>query len=325
MAVVCAVSVAEMLRCSGLMRSDSSASGSPRASSSEAWSPSPSPSRSTMERCAAAAWAEASPSSVMSEARTPGRVSTACMVSSRRQTQSWTSWSGRLQSSAKRATLPGTKQQGGRLGPGQRQGVLPEGAPGQVPGRRAELHAEEDRAEREGELPEQPAETAGDVGVELAQVHGRRHGRRALLLRLHHRLEDGPVGLEDAEAPLSRARRPRRRRRRHRRRARSRWLPTTCSSATRASSSKAMRTSGSGFSSSPPSVATPKARVRAASNQLSPAPGPRADDLHQVAEEAPHRVVGVAGTEHAHPRMLGGRAQGDVHDLGAGGLLRPRA
>ena len=48
----------------------------------------------------------------------------------------------------------------------------------------------------------------------------------------------------------------------------------TWSSATRASSSNAMRTSGSGVSSCPPSVATPKASVRAASNQLSPAPGP---------------------------------------------------
>ena len=100
----------------------------------------------------------------MSEARTPGRVSTACMVSSRRQTQSWTSWSGRLQSSAKRATLPGTRSSVGRLGPGQREGVLPERPAGQVPGGRAELHAEEDRPEGERELPEQPAEAGGPVG-----------------------------------------------------------------------------------------------------------------------------------------------------------------
>ena len=52
--------------------------------------------------------------------------------------------------------------------------------------------------------PSSPLEAAGDVGVELAQVHRRRHGGRALLLRLDHGLEDGPVGLEDAEAPLSR-------------------------------------------------------------------------------------------------------------------------
>ena len=117
-----------------------------------------------MERCAAAAWADASPSSVVSEARTPGRVSTACMVSSRRQTQSWTSWRGRLQSSAKRATLPGTRSSVDDSGHGQREGVLPEGPAGQVTGRRAELHAEEDGAERERELPEQPAEAAASVG-----------------------------------------------------------------------------------------------------------------------------------------------------------------
>ena len=78
-----------------------------------------------MERCAAAAWAEASPSSVMSEARTPGRVSTACMVSSRRQTQSWTSWSGRLQSSAKRPTLPGTSSRVDDSGHGSGRAYCP--------------------------------------------------------------------------------------------------------------------------------------------------------------------------------------------------------
>ena len=110
----------------------------------------PSPRRSTMLRWAAAAWVEASASSVVSDERTPGRVMTACMVSSRRQIHSWTSWSGRLQSSAKRATLPGHEEQGVGLGrPGQRQRVLAEGAPGQVAGGRAELHAEEDRPERE--------------------------------------------------------------------------------------------------------------------------------------------------------------------------------
>ena len=87
--------------------------------------------------------------------------------------------------------VAGDEQQRRRLGPRQREGVLAEGPAGQVAGGRAELHAEEDRAEREGELPEQPAEAARRVGVELAQVHGRGHGRRALLLRLDHRLETG--------------------------------------------------------------------------------------------------------------------------------------
>ena len=73
----------------------------------------------------------------------------------------------------------------------------------------------------------------------------------------------------------------------------------TCISATRASSSKAMRTSGSGFSSSPPSVATPKARVRAASNQLSPDPGP--DPMTFI--RSPRRPpIGLSGS--LEPNML---------------------
>ena len=113
-----------------------------------------------MVRWAAAAWAEASARSVVSDERTPGRVMTACMVSSRRQTQSWTSWRGRLQSSAKRATLPGTSSRVGDSRPGQGQRVLAEGAPGQVAGGRAELHAEEDRTEGQGELAQQPLRPA---------------------------------------------------------------------------------------------------------------------------------------------------------------------
>ena len=73
----------------------------------------------------------------------------------------------------------------------------------------------------------------------------------------------------------------------------------TCISATRASSSKAMRTSGSGFSSSPPSVATPKAKVRAASNQLSPDPGP--DPMTFI--RSPRRPpIGLSGS--LEPNML---------------------
>ena len=127
-----------------------------------------------MLRWAAAAWAEASPNRVVSEERTPGRVMTACMVSSRRQIHSWTSWSGRLQSSAKRATLPGTSSRVVRSGPGQREGVLAEGAAGQVAGGRAELHAEEHRSERERRTgPSRPCEAGPRVGVELGQVDGR--------------------------------------------------------------------------------------------------------------------------------------------------------
>ncbi len=57
----------------------------------------------------------------------------------------------------------------------------------------------------ERELPQQTAEPVCAVGVELAQVHGSGHCRGALLLRLHHRLEDRPVGLEHPEAPLPRS------------------------------------------------------------------------------------------------------------------------
>ena len=96
------------------------------------------------------------------------------------------------------------EQQGRRFGPGQRERVLPERPAGEVTCRRAELHAEKDRSERERELAEQATETAGVVGIELAQVHGGRHGRCALLLRVDHRLEDRPVGLEHAEGPLPR-------------------------------------------------------------------------------------------------------------------------
>ena len=73
----------------------------------------------------------------------------------------------------------------------------------------------------------------------------------------------------------------------------------TCSSATRASSSKAMRTRGSGFSSCPPSVATPKARVRAASNQLSPAPGPDPMTFMRSPSRPP---IGLSGS--LEPNML---------------------
>ena len=73
----------------------------------------------------------------------------------------------------------------------------------------------------------------------------------------------------------------------------------TWSSATRASSSKAMRTRGSGCSSSPPSVATPKARVRAASNQLSAAPGPDPITLSRSPRRPP---IGLSGS--LDPNML---------------------
>ena len=106
----------------------------------------------------------------MSEARTPGRVSTACMVELAQADPELDLLEREAPVLGEAGHVARHEQQGRRLGPRQREGVLPEGAAGQVPGGRAELHAEEDRAEREGELPEQAAEAAGRVGVELAQV-----------------------------------------------------------------------------------------------------------------------------------------------------------
>ena len=74
----------------------------------------------------------------------------------------------------------------------------------------------------------------------------------------------------------------------------------TWSSATRDRSSKAMRTSGSGVSSWPSSVATPKARVRAASNQLSPPlPWPEPMTLSRSPRRPP---IGLSGS--LEPNML---------------------
>ena len=60
-----------------------------------------------------------------------------------------------------------------------------------------------------------------------------------------------------------------------------------------------MRTRGSGFSSSPPSVATPKARVRAASNQLSADPGPDPMTFMRSPRRPP---IGLSGS--LEPNML---------------------
>ena len=73
----------------------------------------------------------------------------------------------------------------------------------------------------------------------------------------------------------------------------------TCSSATRARSSKAMRTRGRGSRPRPPSVATPKASVRAASNQLSPAPGPEPMTFIRSPRRPP---IGLSGS--MEPNML---------------------
>ncbi len=90
----------------------------------------------------------------------------------------------------------------------------------------------------------------------------------------------------------------------------------TWSSATRASSSKAMRTSGSGFSSCPAVGGHPEGEgAGGLEPAVAAAARSRPDDLEQVAEEATHRIVGVVGTEHAHPRQLRGAAEGHVHDL----------
>ena len=262
-----------MLRCSGLMRSDSSASGSPRASSREVPSPMPSPSRSTMERCAVAACAAASPSSVVRLERTPGRVSTACMVSSRRQTQSCTSWSGRLQSSAKRATLPGTSNSVDDSGQGRGSAYWPKARRARCPAAEPNCMPRKTGPSVRANWLRSPAIPDVVVRVELGQVHGRRHGRCALPLRLDHRLEGWAVGLEHTEGPLPGA---------------------DGVEGHAAGGGRRRRDAGGvghvqlghpgqllegdahegvgGFSSCPPSVATPKARVRAASNQLSPAP-----------------------------------------------------
>ena len=208
----------------------------------------------------------------VSEERTPGRVMTACMVSSRRQTQSCTSWRGRLQSSANVATLLGTSRRVFDSGHGSGQGVLAEGPPGQVAGGGAELHAEQHGAEREGELAQEAAEPARDV-VELAQVHGRWHRGGALLLCLDHQLQRRAVGGERAVGPLSGADGVEGDARPAGWSARCRWRwsrgarppgpapRTRCAPADRRCRRPA------------PSVATPWARVRAASNQVSPPPG----------------------------------------------------
>ena len=170
MAVVCAVSAAEMLRCSGLMRSDSSASGSPRASSSDG--------------LVAQAVAQALDDGALRRRRVRRGVAEQRHERGAHAGPGQHRVHGELAQAdpelhllERQAPVLGEaghvarhEEQGGRLGPGQRQGVLPEGPPGQVPRGRAELHAEEDRAEREGELPEQPTEAAARVGVELVQV-----------------------------------------------------------------------------------------------------------------------------------------------------------
>ena len=125
------------------------------------------------------------------------------MASSRTQTQSWTSWSGRLQSSAKRATFEGTSSRVVDSGHGRGKRVLAEGTPRQVAGSRPELHTEEHRPERDGELREQASESARRVVTQLAQVHRRGNGGGALLLGLDHRLENRTVRLEHFEGPLA--------------------------------------------------------------------------------------------------------------------------
>ena len=149
----------------------------------------------------------------MSEERTPGRVSTACMVSSRRQTHSWTSWRGRLQSSAKRATLPGTSSRVVDSGHGRGSAYWPKARRARWPAAEPNCMPRKTGPSVRANCPRSPPSPAGALGVELAQVHGRRDGRRALLLRLHHRA-GGRAGRPRARGTTTvRGRPPRRRRR----------------------------------------------------------------------------------------------------------------
>ena len=196
------------------------------------------------------------------------------------------------------------EQERGRLGPGEGERVLPEGATGQVTRGGTELHAEEHRPQGLGELPEQPAEARRRIGVELAQVERRRDRGGTLLLRLDHGGQDRPVGLEHPVAPQARA-----------------------DGLERGAARTRVRRDAGGLRhvelGHPGQLLVADAHQRVgvlvgpavgghAEGQracgLVPAVGStaraRPDHLEQVPEQSPHRVVGVAGTEHAHTRML---------------------
>ncbi len=303
MAVVCAVSVLEMLRCSGLMRSESSASGSPSASSSAVGSVEPLAEpfddgplrRGGVRRRVAEQRRERAAHARAGQHRVHGQLADA---------------DPQLYLLEREAPVLGEagdvarhEEQGGRFRPGQRQRVLAEGAPGQVAGGGAELHAEEDGPERQGELPEQAAEARRAFRIELAQIHGGRDGRRALLLRVDHRLEDAAVRLEHPEAPLAGP---------------DRLEGDAAAARGRPDAGRLghVQLGHAGQLLERDAHERVRALVLApvggdavgeGAGRLEPVvagAGARPDDLEQVAQEAAHRVVGIARTEDAHPRML---------------------
>ena len=261
-----------------------------------------------MERWAAAACADASASSVESEERTPGRVSTACMASSRTQTQSWTSCSGRLQSSAKRATFDGTSSRVVDSGQGRGSAYWPKARRARWPAADPNCMPRNTGPSVTANCEEQAAESARRVVAELAQVHRGGNGGGALLLGLDHRLEDGTVGLEHLEGPLPRPDRVER-------------DPGPGSSGP--AGPRDAGHVGHVELGHPGQLLEGDAHQRVGvvvdpsvggdaegegAGRLEPAVAParrgsRSDDLEQVAEQAPHRVVGIDGAEHGQPML----------------------
>ena len=96
---------------------------------------------------------------------------TACMVSSRRHTQSCTSWRGRLQSSANVATLLGTSSRVFDSGQGSGRAYWPKARRARWPAAEPNCMPSRTGPEREGELAQEPAEAARGV-VQGVEVHG---------------------------------------------------------------------------------------------------------------------------------------------------------
>ena len=148
---------------------------------------------------------------------------------------------------------------------------MAEGPLGQVAGGRAELHPEQDRPHRAGDLAEHLLEPGPPGAAEVAEGVGQ--ATRFAGAGRGRRLVGGDIfsmsGRHDSMAAMAQAPRPT-----AVKRTGCSPLPsarpvasTTWSSATRASSSSAMRRIGSTLGSGAPSVATPWAMARAASSQ----------------------------------------------------------
>ena len=150
--------------------------------------------------------------------------------------------------------------------------------------------------------PSSPLRPAVVVRIELGHVHDVRNRGRPLLLRLHHGLEHGSVGLEHLEAPLSGAdglegdaARPTRR------------DPRGVGDVQLGHAGQLLEGDAHQRIGAVVLIPVGGDAEGQAAGRLEPAvggAGPRPDDLEQVAEEAAHGVVGVARTEDAHPRML---------------------